>query len=624
MASTVVQSGDYLLELGTGWNWNGFELGDYGTKVTRTNLVTNPSFETNAANWTNAQSVLTRSTSFAYSGTASGSATMSSTTDSNVFALGTAVHSFGSIDSYVVSAYFYVPIGSTLAGRTMTISFEGGTASVTTGTNSPATLVAGSWVRASRPATVTAIGTKAVVCRLSGTLSTAVGQTIYIDGVLEEQTSSLRPYFDGSYAEQWTGYDQIGQTSWTGTANASTSTGQWGLISSATGNGVLDGTTYVLGGTELFADVTPYTTNISYSRGRRKTDYQFGAGTMQFTMLDKTGILGPYDTTSPYYDPDNDQPGLAPMRNVKLSRNGEYLFTGIVTGYNYEFEVAGPNTVNVQCADDFYKLAQTQLDEWNVSAQTSGERVTSVLALPEVAYVGTSNIDVGTVNLGHDSSYTVPQGTNTLSYLQQINTAEQGRLFVARDGTVTFQPRIGNTFSSPIIDFRDDGTAAKYDNLEIEFDADNVVNRTYVAGLNGNDSTANDATSIAEYFTQGVSITNSLLHQQNEIDTLATYLLEPEPSPRYTSLTTWFGLLTSAQRNTVANIDIGDTISIHKQIPGLGSEVASELQVEGIVGSIDVNRGHRITFYTSPTNIVYELILNDITYGILDAENALG
>jgi hypothetical protein len=341
-------------------------------------------------------------------------------------------------------------------------------------------------------------------------------------------------------------------------------------------------------------------------------------------MLDSSGILGPYDSTSPYYDPDNDQPGLAPMRSVRLSRDGTYLFTGVVTAYDYTFAMAGPNTVTVQCADEFYKVAQTTLDEYNVSPETSGQRITSVLALPEVDYTGTTSIAAGTVNLGHSSAYTVPAGTNALTYLQQINQAEQGRLFVSADGTITFQNRIGNTLSSPIISFNDDGTGASYDDLTVEFDSDGIANRTYVQALNGSISTDDNPASIAQYFTQTVSITNSLLDTQPEIDALATYLLDPYPAPRYTAVSTTFSRLTSGQRTTVATIDIGDTVSIHKEIPGLGSEIAAELAVEGIVGRIDVASGHRITYYTSPTTIVYELILDDATYGVLDADNVLG
>ena len=388
--------------------------------------------------------------------------------------------------------------------------------------------------------------------------------------------------------------------------------------------GVLDNTQYVLDGTTAYGDITPYTTNVTYSRGREKTDYQFGAGTLQFTMLDETGILGPYDTTSVFYDTANDVPGLAPLRPIRFSRQGEYLFVGVVTSYYYQFQMAGPNIVNVQCADEFYKLAQTQMDALNPTAQTSGQRITTVLALPEVDYTGTTNIATGTVNLGHSSAYDVPAGTNTLTYLQQINDAEQGRLFTARDGTITFQERIGNTLSGPVVNFTDDGTGADYIDVQIEFDADNVVNRAYVQALNGSISIDEDLASIATYFTQNVAITNSLLDTQGEIDALATYLLEPNPEPRYTSVTAYFANLTNTQRNLCATIDIGDTISIHKQIPGLGSEVAAELSVEGIRAVIDAQQGHTVTYYTSPTTIVYELILDDAVYGIIDSTNVLG
>lgn len=388
-------------------------------------------------------------------------------------------------------------------------------------------------------------------------------------------------------------------------------------------SGVLDNTLFVLNGSTQFADITQYVTNISYSRGRRKTDYQFGAGVMTFTMNDLTGILGPYDSTSPYYDPANNQPGLAPLREVRLKRESTYLFTGYVMGYDYEFAKAGFNTVSVQCADGFYKLAQTQMDELNVTSETSGQRINTVLALPEVDYNGTTDIDTGTVNLGHDAPYTVDAGTNTLAYLQQINEAEQGRLFIAADGELVFQPRIGNTLQAPTVAFSDDGVGTKYSDLAIAFDADDVVNRVYIQALDGDDATATDAGSIAKYFVQSRSITNSLLHDASEISTLASYLLEPEPAPRYTSLTTTYSRLTETERDDVSALDIGDTISITKDIPNLTTPIQSTLAIEGIQANINVASGHTITFYTSQANLVYALILDDATYGKLDSNNAV-
>jgi hypothetical protein len=387
--------------------------------------------------------------------------------------------------------------------------------------------------------------------------------------------------------------------------------------------GVLNNTTYGLGPQTAYADITEYVTEVAYRRGRRNVDDQFGAGTMSFRMTDETGILGPYDTASPYFDPSNDKPGLAPMRRVRLSRSSEYLFVGYVIAYNYEFALAGPNTVQVTCADDFYLLSQTQMAAFNPSAETSGERIETVLALPEVNYTGTTAIDVGTVNLGHDSSYTLNAGQNTLGYITQINQAEQGRVFMSRAGVFTFQPRIGATLSGSVITFADDNTNTPYDNVEIEFDADGVINRAYIQALDGKNAVAQDLSSQATYFIQSQSITNSLLHQQSEINALAAYLLEAEPAPRFTAVSTSFALLDNVERALAATVDIGDTITVTKDITGL-STITSELSIEGIEGNINFASGHRITYYTAPTTIVFQLILNDPVYGQLDGTNVLG
>ncbi len=399
--------------------------------------------------------------------------------------------------------------------------------------------------------------------------------------------------------------------------------------------GVLGNTEYVLGGTTEFASVLEDCTNVSVRRGRRDPGDQFAAGTMAFTILDTTGIFSPFDQNSPYYDTPQAKPGLAPLRQVNLVRydatnNEEYLFRGKIVNYEYNFSLDGLDTVSVYCADDFYLLAQTAMDELNVTVETSGERIETVLDLPEVDYpTGPTarNIDPGTVTLGSDSAYTVPAGTNVLGYLNQINqTAEFGRLFISRDGVLTFQPRVGTTISGPVATFYDDGTGVPYDELGITFEADSVTNRALVEGLNGTNATADDLTSQATYFIQTASITNSLLHDATEIQDAADYLLDGEPAARYNSVGTTLASLTTAQRDDVAIIDIGDTITIEKSFnsgPGV-TQLAQELSVEGIEHIIDVRSGHRVRLYTSPTQIVYLLILGDLVYGVLGADNVLG
>jgi hypothetical protein len=396
--------------------------------------------------------------------------------------------------------------------------------------------------------------------------------------------------------------------------------------------GVLDNTQYVLNGTTNFADVTTGINSVNVKRGRRDVGDQFSAGTMTFNMLDTTGIFNPFDTLSPFYDPATAQPGLAPMRRVRLARYSstnvkEYLFNGFVVNYDYNFALGGLDTVTVYCADDFYLLAQTFMAEFNVSEQLSSARLTAVLDLPEVDFpIGQRNISTGTQTLGGASAFTVEEGTNTLDYCNQINLAEQGRLFMARDGDLTFQPRIGNTLSQPVADFHDDNTNIPYDSVSITFEADQVVNRAAVAIRGGTQEVAEDLASQAKYFIQTTSITDSLLHNDAAALALANYLLEAEPEARYTSLGTNLNKLTTAQRDTVAIIDIGDTITIEKTFASGTSttELAQELSVEGVEHTITVSGGHSVMYFTSPTTIVYELILDDVVFGIIDADNVLG
>jgi hypothetical protein len=398
-----------------------------------------------------------------------------------------------------------------------------------------------------------------------------------------------------------------------------------------TDKGVLNNTEYVLNGTTQYASVIEGSTNITVTRGRRDIGDQFTAGSMNFNLLDgyAGGVFNPFNQNSPFFDSSNNQPGLAPMRNVILTREGEELFNGYIIDYTYDFNLGGLDEVNVACADRFYVLSQTYMDTFNVSEELANVRVEAVLDLPEVnafQLPGERNIETSTLTLGGTGVYTVPNGTSVAAYMAKINEAVQGRIFVARDGTFTFQDRIGTTLSASVADFHDDGTQIPFDQVGISFEANEVVNRASVSLPSGSPEVAEDLTSQATYFIQTTSISDCLLNNNTAAQDLATYLLVAEPTPRYTSVSTPFSTLTDAQRDIVAVIEIGNTITVEKSFAtGLTTtQLAQELAVEGIQHQIDLSSGHRITLFTSPTSLVFELILDDAVYGTLDEENVLG
>lgn len=397
--------------------------------------------------------------------------------------------------------------------------------------------------------------------------------------------------------------------------------------------GVLNNTEFPLGPGTDWASVITGTTEIRVLRGRRNLGDQFVPGSLSAVLNDTAadGVFNPFDTSSPYYDPATAQPGLAPMRKIRLSRitGGvpEYLFVGLIVTYDYTFTLGGLDQVNVYATDNAYTLAQTQVAEWNVDTELASTRVANLLDLPEVnafTGVGERSIETSITTLGGSASYTVADGTNALQYLSEIQTAEQGRIFVSREGQFVFQRRVGTTLSGPALTLSDTG-ATPYDAVGISFESDQVVNRVSVATKDHPHIVAEDLASQAKYFIQSQTY-ETILSTEAQAETLAEYLLVGEPTAIFTNVSVSFPRLSDAERDTAALVEIGDTIDVEKQIQTTAGPIsfAQELSVEGIEHSLTLFGGHTITYYTSPTVVVYELILDSSQYGTIDELNVLG
>ena len=386
----------------------------------------------------------------------------------------------------------------------------------------------------------------------------------------------------------------------------------------------LDGPDVLDGDGVDFNDITDVAQLITISRGRHKPLDVFGPGTMSVSISVPVGNrdYDPLNTSSVYYNQLTEQPGLAPLRPIRLSRNGEYLFTGVVTTFNQTYNMAGMTTYSIAAADNTYVLAQGNLPETATTSQTSSARITAVLSAAN--YTGATSLTASPVTtLG---AYTIASGTNVNAYINRIQQAEQGRIFCSRANVLTAQPRIGTTLDAATATFNDTGTATPYDSILVEFDQQTVINNANVTIASGGTlQNANNASSIAEYFTQTEAITDSLLSSDAQAATLASYLLYPQPRPRFTNVSTTFASLTDAQKTALAPIEIGQTVSVTKTFTsGTPLSVNQDLSVEGIDHVIDMNTGHRMTLWTSATVILDQFILDDITFGVLSTSNALG
>ena len=230
-----------------------------------------------------------------------------------------------------------------------------------------------------------------------------------------------------------------------------------------------------LEGSTTFNDVTQYVVGVSIKRGRSSQDAQFGAGTCSITIDDLLGQdkFSVANSASPYWNVDRGRLGFEPRRAVRISRNGEYLFVGLIIQYNTEFSLDNHNMIYIECVDAFLNLTTTTINDLTPPAELSGARVDRILGLPEVAFPTTPApvIAAGVANL---STIAIPVQTPLAYFNNLIAEAEQGRMYIDRDGVFYWESRTPNsTDASPTIIFGDDPTDAThipYETLEVIYE----------------------------------------------------------------------------------------------------------------------------------------------------------
>ena len=107
--------------------------------------------------------------------------------------------------------------------------------------------------------------------------------------------------------------------------------------------------------------------------------------------------------------------------------------------------------------------------------------------------------------------------------------------------------------------------------------------------------------------------------------TLATDLLDRYKLPeyRFDKLQTIYNPLGSGDRATLTGVDVADVVSITRTfLTGTPLSVTKEYSIENIRHVITPST-HTVEFGLAVADLVYEFILDDATFGVLDTDNAL-
>jgi hypothetical protein len=202
----------------------------FAPRSTRTNLVVNPSFETNTTAWTGSSGTIARIETDSYVGKASlsytNTASGSTSGGANFLSATGGRTAVDASTTYTISCYVFVPVGQASVSmrfrRTEFTAVSGGSQVGGIILSTTTTFTAGSgWNRFSKTFTTQAGVAAIAVARLEQGTAATLGQVFYIDAVMLEKASTADYYFDGNENLYPTNF--AANSSWTGIANLSNS-----------------------------------------------------------------------------------------------------------------------------------------------------------------------------------------------------------------------------------------------------------------------------------------------------------------------------------------------------------------------------------------------------------------
>lgn len=286
----------------------------------------------------------------------------------------------------------------------------------------------------------------------------------------------------------------------------------------------------------------------------------------------------------------------------------EVLFYKFVSG---QFVTSTDATTNYQIGAGTY-----------LAGQRTDQRISTVLTMAEWMTDGT-DLSTGSGTVQAIST----QNKAPLQVAQDCEAAEQGRLFIDRDGKVKFISRntlaTTSTYNTSQYTFGDGAGELGYSSLQFEFNDRLVFNRSVVGREGGSTVTVEDATSQGQFFVRTDSVSSLIVDSDQQIIDIANARVAAyqQPRLRVEQLTFSPRQAPSSLYPVAIGVEIGTRLTVKRRPQGVGSVLSKEVVVEGISHSISPD-GWETVFTLSPV-FTSTFILDSSTFGVLDS-NQLG
>jgi hypothetical protein len=345
--------------------------------------------------------------------------------------------------------------------------------------------------------------------------------------------------------------------------------------------GLLDGTTFTLGGPKFF-DITDRLVTTTVRRGKSQALDRIDSGVASITVDNSDRLFDPLYPNGIYFGQ------LIPRREIRVSSNGYPVLYGFIDDFDIQYEPGKQSVVRIDSSDAFSVFANSELPELTPDSELSGARINRILDLPEVAWpADRREIDPGnTIMLDAD----IAENTGTLEYLQLVETSEFGTLFLGKDGKVVYRER--NSIPNVIdVIFTDDPTpgpltAIQFADVNIVYGSETLYNRIVLANadLFPDEVIAEDADSQALYGVRTYSQSGLLVQDPASLQFLADFLLArfKEPQYRFETVTVVMDTLSESDQNLVLDLEIGDIVQVRFEPSDIPPAIEQNCRIIGI------------------------------------------
>ena len=380
--------------------------------------------------------------------------------------------------------------------------------------------------------------------------------------------------------------------------------------------GKLDSVDYVLSGGEIMVDLTDRCVSFVTRRGRLDWTQPFRPGMAKLLFRNTDGALDPLNTSSAYY------PGITVGRTVTIKCNGHLIYSGLVEDISLGYDTSGDAWVTIIAEDQSSELGLRSLTATTAFIeQTTGPRVSAVLANANISYAGSTSINVGNSTVAAE---TLSTDVNVVQYLQKVTNSEQGYLYVNRSGVMTFENRYGPITGAAAVTFSDDGSDVPYQSINRNLVSAELFNRLTANRTGASDVTANKTDSQDSYGIRLLPVGEVLVLNDATVTNILDFLMVQTASTdvRINSLTAVLDTQSSGTQNTIAQLELADAVDVEFTPPGVAQQSTTGT-LQQIKHTFSVGQTWRVTLGMIPRQKTSYLILNDATLGRLDY-NSLG